>query len=128
MPKPLGERTGRDVAHDDFERDDLDFLDQLLAHVEPADEVGRNAHAVQMREDVLGNAVVEHALAVHDLVFLLVECGGVVLEKLDQRTRLRTLIEDLGLAFINSAATVHRLFSLGSRACGKQPLPFLARQ
>ena len=119
----LGQRAGGDVAHHHFERDDLDFLDQLLAHVEAADEVGRNADAVQMGEDVLGNAVVEHALAVDDLVLLLVEGGGVVLEELDQRARLGSLIEDLGLAFINAAAIFHLNFSLDLRAGGKRPVP-----
>ena len=47
-----------------------------------------NAHLVQMVEDVFGDAVVEHALAVDDFVLLLVEGGGVVLEELDQRARL----------------------------------------
>ena len=100
----LGQRAGGDIAHHDFERDDLDFLDQLLAHVEAANEVGRDAHPVQMVEDVLGNAVVEHALAVDHFMFLLVERGSVVLEELDQCSRLRSFIEDLGLAFVNAAA------------------------
>jgi hypothetical protein len=82
------QRAGGDVAHHDLERDDLDFADQLLAHVEPADEVRRDADLVEMLEDVLGDAVVEHALAVDDLVLLLVEGGGVVLEELDERARL----------------------------------------
>jgi hypothetical protein len=47
--------------------------------------MGRDAHLVEMGEDVLGDAVVEHALAVDDLVLLLVEGGGVVLEELDER-------------------------------------------
>ena len=65
---------------------------------------------VQLGEDVLGNAVVEHALAVDDLVLLLVEGGGVVLEVLDQRARLGSLIEDLGLAFVDAAAIFHLIF------------------
>ena len=103
----LGQRAGGDIAHDHFERDDLDFADQLLAHVEPADEVRRDAHPVEMGEDVLGDAVVEHALAVDDLVLLLVEGGGVVLEELDERAGLGSLEEDLGLAFVDAPATVH---------------------
>ena len=38
---------------------------------------------------------------------LRVECGGVVLEILDQRAGLGTLVEDLGLALIDLAATGH---------------------
>jgi hypothetical protein len=59
------------------------------------DEVGRDAHPVEMGEDVLGNVVVEHALAVDDLVFL-AERGRVVLEELDERAGSGP-IEDLGL-------------------------------
>ena len=70
--------------------------------------MGRNADVVQMLEDVFGNAVVEHALAFDHLVLFGVEGGGVVLEILDQRSRLRAFIEDLGLAFINAAAAAHR--------------------
>jgi hypothetical protein len=55
-------------------------LDQLLAHVEPADEMGRHADVVQMLEDVLRNPVVEHALAVDHLVLLGIEGGGIILE------------------------------------------------
>ena len=106
-PEALDQRAGRDVADDDLERDDLDFLDQLLAHVDAADEVGRDAEAVQLGEDELGNAVVEHALAVDDLVLGAVAGGGVVLEVLDQRAGLGTLVEDLGLALIDFPAAVH---------------------
>ena len=105
--EPLGERTGGDVAHDDLERNDLDFTDQLLAHVEPADEVSRNAHLVEMGEDVFGNAVVEHALPVDHLMLLLVESGGVVLEELYQRAGLRSFEEDLALALIDAPTAVH---------------------
>src|SRR3546814_15135072 len=37
------ERTRRDIAHHDLERDDLHLADQLLAHVEAADEMRRHA-------------------------------------------------------------------------------------
>src|SRR5690606_10293876 len=57
--KTLGKRAGGIVAHDDLERNDLDFLDQLLAHVDAAQEVGRNAQIVQLGEDEFGNAVVQ---------------------------------------------------------------------
>ena len=50
-PEALGERAGGDVAHHHLERDDLDLPDQLLAHVEAADEVGRHADLVEMPED-----------------------------------------------------------------------------
>ena len=103
-----GERAGGDVAHDDLERDDLDLADELLAHVQPADEVRGNADVVEVLEDVLGNPVVQHALAVDHFMLLGVEGGRVVLEMLDQRSGLGAFIEDLGLAFVDATAAVHR--------------------
>ena len=55
-------------------------------------------------EDMLGNAVVEHALAGDRSLLLGVERGRVVLEILDQGAGLRPLVEDLGLAFIDESA------------------------
>ena len=106
--EPLRQRARRDVAHDNLERDDLHLADQLLAHVEPADEMRRHADVVEVLEHVFGDAVVEDALAFDHLVLLGIEGGGVVLEMLDQRSRLRSFIEDLRLAFIDAAAAAHR--------------------
>src|SRR5262245_502116 len=106
--QPLRQRARRNVAHDHFERNDLHFADQLLAHVEPSDEVRRNADVVQVLEYVFGDAVVEDTLALDDTVLLRIEGGRVVLEVLDQRSRLRSLIDDLGLAFIDAATAAHR--------------------
>jgi hypothetical protein len=111
-----------------LERDDLDFLDKLLAHVQPADEMRRNAHPVEVIEDVLRDAVVEHALAVDHRMLLLVEGGGVILEELDQRSGLRALIQYLGLAFVDAAASVHQSVSGVGRAVGKSPYPSLRRK
>ena len=47
MPKRFDSEPGGDVAHDDLDRDDLDFADQLLAHVEAAHEVRRHADLVR---------------------------------------------------------------------------------
>src|SRR4051794_18406148 len=105
--EPLRQGAGGDVAHHHFERHDLDLADQLLAHVEAADEVGGHPDVVEVLEQVLRDTVVEDALALDDLVLLGVERGGVVLEMLDQGSRLRSFIEDLGLAFINAAPTAH---------------------
>jgi hypothetical protein len=99
--------AGDDIAHHDLDRDDLDLADQLLAHVEAADEVGGDADPAEQGEDMLGDTVVEHALAVDRALFLRVERGGVVLEILDQRAGFGTLIEDLCLAFVDLAAACH---------------------
>ena len=105
--QPLGQRARRDVAHHDLDRDDLDLADQLLAHVQAADEVGRHADMVEHGEDMLGDTVVQHALAVDRALLLGIERGGVVLEILDQRAGLGALVQDLGLAFVDLAAASH---------------------
>ena len=103
----LGHGSGGDIATDHFQRNDLYLLDQLLAHVQTADKMRRNADLCQTQHDKLGNAIVQHALAVERGFLLRVERGGVVLEILDERTRLRPLIEDLGLAFVDLLAATH---------------------
>src|SRR5438309_205407 len=40
-PQPLRQRSRRDVPHHYLDGDDLDLPDQLLAHVDSADEMGR---------------------------------------------------------------------------------------
>src|SRR6185503_16963279 len=91
----------------DLQRHDLNLANQLLAHVETADEVGRHPDVVEVLKQVLRNPVVEDALALDHLVFLGIESGRVVLEVLDQGSRLRSFIKNLGLAFINTASTAH---------------------
>src|SRR5882724_6734874 len=104
----LGERARRDVADRHRQRNDLDLADQLLAHVEPADEVRRHADVVQPLEQILRDAIIEDALALDHLVLLGIEGRCIVLEMLNQGARFRTLIEDLRLAFINAASAAHR--------------------
>ena len=48
-PEALRDRARGDVADDDLDRDDLDLADQLLAHVDAADEVGRDADRLRAR-------------------------------------------------------------------------------
>src|SRR5690606_16024115 len=69
--------------------------------------VGRDAQIVELGEDELGNPVVQHAFAVDHFVAGAVAGGGVVLEILNQSARLGTLEQDLGLALIDFASTVH---------------------
>ena len=106
-PQPLRQRAGSDVADHHLDRHDLNLANELLAHVETANEVRRHADQPEQGEDMLGNPVVEHALAADRALFLGVERGRVVLEILDQRARLGTLVEDLGLAFVDLAAACH---------------------
>src|SRR5262249_37979028 len=91
-----------------FERNDLDLADQLLAHVEPADEMRRHADIVQVLEDVFGYPVVKDPLAFDHLVLFGIEGGRVVLEVLDQCSGLGPFVEDLRLAFVNAATAAHR--------------------
>src|SRR4051794_34308119 len=89
--------------------------------------MGRDADRRERSEDMLGNAVVDHALAADRAALLRVERGRVVLEVLDERARLRTLIEDLGLALVDLAAASHGSKSLrrqwkGAAAIGERPL------
>ncbi len=85
----LRQRACRDIAHHDLARDDLDFADQLLAHVDRTDEMRRYADVVQAREDEFRDPVVEDTLALNDGALLVVKGGGVVLEVLDERAGLR---------------------------------------
>ncbi len=96
----LRQRARRDVPHHHLQRHDFDLANQLLAHVEAADEMGRHPDVVEVLKQVLRNPVVEDALALDHLVFLGIERGRIILEVLDQGSRLRTFIQDLGLAFV----------------------------
>src|ERR1700739_3942527 len=68
---------------------------------------GGRPDIVEVLKQVLRNPVVEDALALDHLVFLGIERGRIVLEVLDQGTRLRTFVKDLRLAFINAAPPAH---------------------
>ncbi len=96
----LGHRAGDDVAAHHFERDDLDFADQLLTQVQALDEMVLHANAVQLGHDELGDLVIDDPLALQHGLLLGVEGGGVVLEVLNQGAGLRTFVQNLGLAFI----------------------------
>jgi hypothetical protein len=106
-PKARRQGARGNIADNDLKRNDLHFPNQLFAHVEAANKMSRYADIVQILEQILGNTVIQHALAVNNLMFLGVESGGVVLEILNERSRLRAFIEDFGLAFVNAATAVH---------------------
>src|SRR6266853_5357822 len=69
--------------------------------------MGGHPDVVEVLKQVLRNPVVEDALALDHLMFLGIERGRIVFEVLDQGSRLRTLVKNLGLAFINAASTAH---------------------
>jgi hypothetical protein len=101
------ERAGGDVAHTTSSGMISTSRISCSRMFRRLDEMRRHADLVQLLEDELRDAVVEHALAVEDRVFFRVERGGVVLEVLDQRAGLGAFVEDLGLAFVNAAAAAH---------------------
>ena len=90
-PRRVRQRTGSDVAHHHLEGNDLDLADQLLAHVQPAHEMRRHADFAEFGENVLGDAIVEHALAFDQGMLLVVEGCRIILEMLDERAGLRAL-------------------------------------
>ena len=67
----------------------------------------RHADLAEPLEDVLGDAVVEDALAIDQRMLLRVESCGVILEMLDQGPGLRTLVEHLGLALVDATPPIH---------------------
>ena len=107
--------AGGDVANHDLERDDLDLADQLLAHVEAADEVGRDADVVQAHHQVFADAVVQHALAGDHALLGAVAGGGIVLEVLHERAGFGSLEQDLGFALIELSAAGHCGILCGDR-------------
>ena len=69
----------------------------------------RHADLPELLEQILGDAVIEHALPFDLVVLLVVEGGGVVLEVLDEGARLGSFIQDLGFAFVDAPTAVHVL-------------------
>ena len=69
--------------------------------------MGRDADLAEPLEQILGNAVVEDALALDLVALLVVKGGGVVLEMLNERAGFWPLVQDLGLAFVDAPAAVH---------------------
>ena len=99
------------VAHDHFQRNNLDRADQLLAHVDALDEMRGHPDLVQPGHDKFRQHVVQHALAIDHVALFRVEGGGIIFEILHQRARFGALIENLGLALINFRAGAPSAFS-----------------
>ena len=80
--------------------------------------MGWYANLFQPLENILRDAVVEHTLTINQRVLFCVERRCIVLEMLDQRARFWPFKEDLGFAFVNTAAPVHCVvflnFAVGS--------------
>ena len=70
--------------------------------------MGRHTDLVEICKNIFRNAVVQHAFAVNNLMLFGIEGGGIILEVLDQSSRFRAFIKDLGLTLIYPTATSHQ--------------------
>ena len=105
--KTLCHRPSHDVAHNNFDRNDFTFAAQLFAHVQAANEVGRDADFRQTGHDEFGNHVVEHTLACNRAALLRVKGGGIILEILNDRAGFGTFVKNLGFALIDGRLSGH---------------------
>ena len=69
--------------------------------------MGRHPDLGETLHEELGKPVVQNTLAFNRRLFLSVESRGIVLEILHQGTGFGSLVEDLGLAFVDFLATCH---------------------
>ncbi len=122
MPSRVRQRSGGEVAHHHLERDDLDHPHQLLAHVQAADEMRGHADGVQPGHEEFRQPVVQHALAFDRLPGARhADRAAIVLEVLDQRSRLGAFVEDLRLAFVDLLATCHEFSGHRSDVAADRP-------
>ncbi len=98
--EPLRHRTRDDIAHDGFDRDDLQPLAQHLAIIEAAHEMRLDAVAFEQREEQLRHAVIDDALVLDRAFFLGIEGGRVVLEIGNDQIGVGGRIELLRLALV----------------------------
>ena len=93
-------RTCYDIADDNLQRYDGNLLDDGLALGDLLDKVGRDALACQHLHQMVGNTVVDDALAYDGALLHAVECGCVVLVVNDQQLRIIGAVNLLCLAFV----------------------------
>src|SRR6056297_791764 len=105
--KTLGHGARGIVAYDDLERHDLAGPYQLFAHIQPLQEMVGDADIRQSEHEIFRQQVVQHTLALYHGPFFGVEGGRVILEILDDGSRLGTLIERFGLAFVDFLSPRH---------------------
>jgi hypothetical protein len=104
---------------DDLDRNDLDFADQLFAHVQAADEVRRNTDLAEPFTKMYS----EMRLLMTPLpsiwaCFLLLKAVASSLKCWTMRARLRAFVEDLGFAFVDAATLVHEVVLSQDRQLG----------
>ena len=109
---PLGEGTGRRVAHDDLERVHVHFANELLGVGDALDEVGVDAARLEQVEDDGGDLVVEFALA-FDLCLLGAVAGGCRVHVFDpENIGVIGCVQFLGLALVELVQLLHVLPSV----------------
>ena len=77
--EPFGERTCRNIAYDDLERNYLNCFDGGLPFGKLLNKVGGNALFLQHLHYAVGDGVIDNALSGYCSLFLPVECGRIIL-------------------------------------------------
>ena len=103
----LGEGTGGNVADDDLQGHDGDFFHHGLPVGDLLDEVGGHARFFQLLHQVIGQLVVDDALADDGALLGAVERGGVVLVVHDHQIRIVGGKDFLGFSFIELLEFFH---------------------
>lgn len=97
----LGKAACCDVSYDNFQRNDLNLLNNGLAVVDLLDKVGRDTLLLEKAEHVVCHLVINNALAVDLTLLQTVESGSVVL--VGHHYVIRVLLDSenlLSLAFV----------------------------
>ena len=96
----LGERAGRDVTDDDFQRNDGNFLNEGFPLTEFLYEMGGNAFLLEPLHQQVAHVVVDNTLTLNGTLFQAVESGCVVLVIDDKQFGIIRAENLLGLSFI----------------------------
>ena len=121
--KPGTDRACGNVSHHDFEGDDCHLTHKLFTVVETTDEMGGNPQFAKGAHNLFRNDIVHDAFFADGTFFLCVECGGVVLEILDNCSGLGAVKQDFGLAFVKLFAVhVRHFVPISSSTASSLPL------
>ena len=118
----LGQRTGGDIAHNDFQRHDVNLLHQRLAVGNFFNVMRRDAVFLQHLHQEIRHAVVDDALAHNRALLEAVERGCVVLVVHQHNVRIVRRKNLLRLAFIELFELLHCCFLLLYHGCLPQQL------
>ena len=102
-------RTCRAVTDDNFQRNDLYFLDQHFTVIQGLDVMGNNAPRLKHLENFRRDFVINDALLVYGPLLGGIERGRVILEILDDKIGIVRRIKNFGFAFVDFVALFHYL-------------------